>query len=897
MAAMRGIGKPGERSPSRLDDPVAADVAEELRFHIEGTVDELVRAGWSEGEARAEAQRRFGDLVRIGDQCKDIGRQREKRWKRRELMHDMMQDVRYAMRSLKRSPSFALIAVLTLGLGIGATTAIFTVVNAVVLRPLPFEDPDRLFLIWERNEIDGVDRDSPSPPNFLDWREAATSFTAMAAWNDGSLTMTGTDRPEVLTAIGATSNFFEVFGVRPILGRTFAEGEDAGGGGRVAVLGYGAWQRIFAASSGVLGQAIILDGQPHEVIGVMPPEFRVPRSNIDVWVPSDYTNQHRQSRYLSVIARLRPGVTETGAEAEMQAIGDRLRVQYPEANHGFTPYLVSVQDQLVGRAGAALVIVFAAVGFVLLLACTNVANLVLGRSAAREAEIAVRASLGAGRGRLRMQFLTENALLGVLGGILGIAIAWGGVGLFLQLAPSALPRIEEVSVDGRVLAFALGTAVMTGLLLGLAPAARAAGARLTDVLREGGLRGTGSRKSELTRRILVISEVALSLVLLIGAGLAVRSLMRLRSVDPGFATQQVYVARVNLGGPAYGAGRPLPESNALKVNYFRDLLERLHAIPGVRSAGVTSTLPLTPAGIDFNLAYHAEGHPLLPEGQAPQTDYRIASPGYFEAMDIPLVRGRTFNDFDRDGSQRVVMLNESLAERLWPGENPIGKRITIYYVNNVDWEVVGMVGDTRHQSLSAAPPAQMFVPLAQAEVLFGYMTVVVRTQGNIAGLVDRMRDAATAIDPNEPLYDFATIETLLAEATELDRVAAFVFGLFAVLALVLSAAGIYGVISYQVARRTREIGVRMALGATRRKVVSGVVGEAAVLASVGVALGLGGAALATRVASGFLYDISARDPLTFVTVSALLLMVAMVAALVPAVRAASIDPLRALRSD
>jgi putative ABC transport system permease protein len=585
------------------------------------------------------------------------------------------------------------------------------------------------------------------------------------------------------------------------------------------------------------------------------------------------------------------------AQTELQAIGERLRVAYPEANAAFTPYLVSAREQLVGRAGTALVIVFAAVGFVLLLACTNVANLVLGRSAARGPEIAVRASLGAGRGRLRMQLLTENAVLGVLGGSLGIGIAWAGVTLFLRLAPSTLPRVEEIAMNWRVLAFALVTSVATGLMLGAVPAARAAGAGLTDVLREGGLRGTGNRRSELTRRILVVSEVALSLMLLIGAGLAIRSLARLRSIDPGFATDNVYVTRVNLGGQEYGAGRPLLEANALKINYFNALLERIRSLPGVRTAGATSTLPLTPAGIDFNLPYRAEGHPLVPEGQAPQTDYRIASAGYFESMDLPLVRGRAFNEFDRSGAQRVVVLNQSFAERLWPGEDPIGKRITIYYVDDVDWEVVGVVGDTRHRSLSAAPQAQMFVPLEQAEVLFGYMTVVVRTRNAVPGLVERLRDAATAIDPNEPLYDFDTIETLLAEATEMDRIAAFVFGLFAVLALVLSAAGIYGVISYQVARRTREIGVRMALGATRGYVVSVVVAEAALLAGIGVAIGLAGASLATGIASGFLHDISARDPLTFASVSAILLSVAMVAALVPALRAASIDPLQALRAD
>jgi predicted permease len=879
---------------------VAEEISDELRFHIEGRARELEGEGWEEGAALEEAARRFGNVSRIDAECRALSRQRINRQRRGEQMNTLWRDLLYGVRTLRKNAGFSAIAVLTLGLGIGATTAIFTVVDGVLIRPLPWEDPDRLVLVWEQNLTQGLEQQPPSPPNFIDWREGTRSFSGLAALMGMSLTLTGVSEAEVLPTTAATANFFEVLRAQPLIGRTFASGEDVGtgialgstsgvaGAAPVVVLSYGTWQRLFAADPSVVGRTMVLNGAPFEVIGVMPPDFRIPQPGVALWVPVGFTaGTHRQARYLTVLGRLADGVSMEEASADVNAVAARLDELYPESNDNWRVSLIRVQDYIVGGSRGILLVVFAAVGFVLVLACVNVANLVLGRAIGREGELAVRTALGASRGRLRSQLMAESVLLGLAGGALGIALAYAGVRAFLQLEPEALPRAEEIGVDARILVFALVAAVTTGLLFGLIPGVRSSRHALGAFLREG--RQVGSRRSDAIRKCLIVAEVALSLVLLVGAGLAIRSLQRLQSVDPGYDRAGVLAARISLDQPRY-------PQNADRVRYFERLLEQLGEVRGVMSAGVTNTLPLT-HGIDFNLPYRAEGQPELPEGQLPQADYRIISPGYLESMGITVARGRGFTAEDRAESRRVLLINRTFADQLWPGQDPIGKQITIYYVNNQLWEVIGVVADTRHLGLSAPPTAQMFVPLAQAEVVFGFMTVVVRKDANATGVEQRIRQAATALDPSEPFYDFQTIEALVSDATARDRLAALVFTTFALLAIGLSAAGIYGVISYQVARRTREIGVRIALGAARSRVVSGVVAEAAMLAGIGILLGLGTAVAATGVASGWLYGISARDPLTFVTVSMMLLSIALVAAFVPAWRAASVHPVQALRQE
>jgi predicted permease len=609
-----------------------------------------------------------------------------------------------------------------------------------------------------------------------------------------------------------------------------------------------------------------------------------------VWFPVNFADPsyHRQTRYMTVLGRLRQGVTIAEASAEMDAIAVRLEQQYPESNTGWRVRLVDAREQVVGDARTVLLLVLAAVGFVLLLACVNVANLLLGRATARGGELAVRAALGASRGRLRAQLVAESVVLGSVAGVIGVGIAYAALRAFLLLEPEAVPRAAEVGIDGRILVFAFFASLATGIFFGLVPAARALGDDLSATLREGSGRTIGGRAKEKARRLLIVSEVALALVLVVGAGLALRSLARLRALDPGYQTEHVLAARVSLGGSRYQPREP-------KLQYFETLVERIGQLPGVGSAAITSTLPLDPAGIDFDLGYHAEGHPVVGEERAEQVAYRIVSPGLIEALGIELLRGRDFNSFDRPASTPVLLVNRAFAERHWPGQDAIGKRVLLYYVQNREYEVVGLVDDTRHRSLASPPAEQVFVPLSQAEVLFGYMTVVVRTRGEAPGLEEQIREVAIEMDATEPLYDLQTLETLRGRATARERLAAIVFAAFALLAIVLSAAGIYGVISYQVARRTREIGVRMALGAGRGSVVARVVGEAVGLAAAGVAIGLVVALLATRSAATFLFGISATDPVTFAGTAALLMAVAVLAALLPALRAASIHPLQALR--
>jgi putative ABC transport system permease protein len=526
------------------------------------------------------------------------------------------------------------------------------------------------------------------------------------------------------------------------------------------------------------------------------------------------------------------------------------------------------------------------VGFVLLIACANVANLLLGRSHAREREISVRTALGAGRARVVSQLLTESLVLGAMGGGVGIALALGGVDLLVALEPTGLPRLEEVGVDPVSLAFAGAASLLTALIFGLAPALHASRRSVADTLRRSTSLGGGS--PERARSALVVAEIAVSLVLLVGAGLLTRSLLQMRSVDPGFVAEDVMIARVSLGAEY--------ATNESKARYFEEALRRIRETPGVLAAGVTSVLPMDPAGIDFDLPYLAEGHPARPEGEVPQTDYRIVSDGYFEAMGMEILRGRDFGSFDRAETQRVLILNESFADQLWPGQDPIGKTITIYYVNDVPWEVVGVVEDTRHRGLGAPAPAQMYVPMAQSERLFGYMHFAMKTSG-AAETLRAVRSAAVEVDAKYPLYDVSSMASIMAATTERDRFVAALLGAFAMLALCLAAVGIHSVVAYHVTERTPEIGLRMALGAGRSTVLREVLRKAATVAVAGVLVGVVGAAATTRVMRSLLVDVSPLDPVTFGGTSAILIVVALVAALVPALRAATMDPAGALRSD
>jgi predicted permease len=896
-----------------LGPNVPADVDDELEFHIQTRADELVLRGLSPSAARTRAVTEMGDLGRAKRECVAIGERENRKHRLRDWLETRGQDVRLAARALRRSPSFATVAVLTLALSVGATTTIFTIVDGVLIRPLRLAAPDGLVSLFETNRDRGIDQQLPSGPNVLDWRKEARSFSGMAAYRLESFTLTGGSSPDVVRGAGVTANLFDVLGVPPLLGRDFRRGEDEVGGARVIVLSYGAWQQRFGGTRETIGRVLIIDRKPFEVVGVMPPGFAFP-SRVEAWRPADMSRaassvglndgakEDRQARYLGAIARLRPGVTQRQAEQEMTGIAAALARTYPVEDGGWSAKVVPLRDTVVGNVERLLLLLFAAVGFVLLMACANVANLTLGRAIAREPEMALRAALGAGRGRLHLQMLTESLVLALIGGTLGVGFAWAAVRTFLHMAPATLPRLDEVKLDSGVLAFALGISVLTGLLFGLVPSLRVGGTRAELLLREAGRGRVSGRRSDAVRRTLVVGEVALALLLLVGAGLTLRSVLRIFAVDPGYATENVIAARVDLDGDRY-------RGNRAKARYLREITGRIAAIPGVERVGVTTTLPLSPAGINFDLGYVAEGQAVVDPQKVPRVDYRMISPGYLEATGIRLRSGRAFNNFDRIdrdaqtqndstiGGHKVMLVNETFARQNWPGENAIGKHVQLYYFRADAWEVVGVVADTRHAELLSPPRAQVFVPVDQAELLFGYMTIVARTKPGAGDIGPAMRAIAVSLDPSEPLYDIDTIEALRAGATVRERLTATVFGAFALIAVVLAAAGIYGVIAYQVARRTREIGVRIALGASRARVVRDVVREASVLALAGIALGSVGAFAGARLARGMLFGIEPTDPLTFGSVALLLLGVAITAALVPAARAAGIQPVEALRSD
>ena len=841
---------------------------------------------------------------------------RDDRLSLRDRFAAVGRDAHFALRAIRRSPAFAAAATLTLALTVGATTAVFGVVNAILIRPLAVADPDHLVSVYEVNLGRGIAESPPSGPNYLDWRKEARSFSGLAAYRQESLTLTGVSAPDVLNGAGVSANFFDVLGVPPTLGRTFRPGEDEAGGAHVLVLGYGMWRERFGGRADIIGRVLTIDRQPYEVVGIMPETFALPR-HVQLWRPADMgrpgsgaglaegTPESRQARYISVIGRLSAGVGRAQAEQDMASIAASLARTYPIDNSGWTTKLVPLRDSVVGNVEHVLVLVLGAAGLVLALACATVANLTLGRAIAREPEIALRAALGAGGVRLHAQLLTESLMVALIGGSLGALAAWAGLRGFVALAPATLPRLDEVALDARVLGFTLGISAVTGILCGLVPSLRVTRVGTAALLREAGRGGVGSRRSDAVRRALVVGQMALAVLLLVAAGLMLRSVMRVLAVDPGYATQHVVAGHVTLDGERY-------RGNRTKVRYLHELTERVARLPGVRQVGVTTTIPLTPAGVDFQLGYRAEGQAVLSPNQAPKVDFRVISPGYLDAMGIRLLEGRTFTEQDRivrasdstNGapsvevrSPKVMLVNETFARQNWPGQKAVGKRVNLFYFESDAWEVVGVVADTRHAALVSAPKPQVFVPVEQTELLFGYLTIVARTAPGATGIAAGMRAAALAVDPSEPLYDINTIEALRSDATARERMTALLFSAFALVAVVLAAAGIYGVISYQVARRTREIGVRMALGASRGRVLRDVVGEAAGLALLGIALGTGGALAAVRFARGMLYGVAPTDPLTFGAVAALLMVVAIAAALVPAAKASGIQPVEALRAE
>ncbi len=816
----------------------------------------------------------------------------------------MLQDLRYALRMLAKTPGFSAIAVLALALGIGANTAIFTVVNAVLLRPLPYPDSDRLvFLNEESKNLRGM---SVSYLNLLDWQKQNTVFETIGATQPTGLTLTGGDHPELLQARAVNHEFFPMMGIPAAQGRVFSAGDDQRSAARTAILSYGFWQRRFGGRV-MLGQTLSMSGQSYTVVGIMPRNFLYRSGQDEVFIPlglaADQMQQRGNHPGIYAIARMKPGVTVEQARSEMKTIAARLAQQYPDSNAGNSVEVQSYVKAVIGDVRDALVTLFAAVGFVLLIACANVANLLLARANSRQKEVAVRMALGASRFRLVRQLLTESVLLSLIGGGIGLMIAAWGIDLLVKAAPDALPRILEIKIDQPVLWFTLGAAVLTGMLFGLVPALQASSPHLHDTLKEGGrTAGTGGRHR--LRSLLVVSEVALSLVLLAGAGLLMRSFARLRAIDPGLNTDHVLTARLILPGERYPGLRFGPngfEGDDSNIrSFFDELYARGNARPGVKWAGTIPPLPLSGEG--WQTDYRVQSAPRPAAGQYPNTDIHYVSPRYLETMQIPLRKGRNFTDADRDRHNPVVMVNETFARKWWPDREPIGQLIRLNAGTDPRSEndqinpwatVVGVVGDVRQYGLDTQAKTEVYIP--QLQLPRSYTFLVVRTEGDPLAMTNTIRSAVQGIDRDLPLATVQTMDSVLESTVASRKLSTGLLTGFAALALLLAAVGIYGVISYSVTQRTHEIGIRMALGAAQRDVLRMIVGQAFRLMAIGVVTGIVLAAAVSRLIRSLLFQTGPADPLTFAAIVVILTVVAFAASLIPARRATKVDPMIALR--
>jgi predicted permease len=810
------------------------------------------------------------------------------------MMGTLLQDLKYGLRMLAKSPGFTAVAVLTLALGIGANTAIFSVVNGVLLRPLPYPEPDRLVQVYERsaqfNEM------SVSYPNFRDWERMNRSFAGMAAYRGESFNSAGTGQPEHIPGAVVAANFFSVLGVKPLQGRTFTPDEDRQGANPVAIVSEGLWKRRFGGDTAVLGKSLVLDGQVYTVVGVVPRDCHLldPAEVITpLWQWSRRMNLERREFHpgIRVVGRLRPGVSLAQARADMDNIAHGLAEAYPKTNEGQGTTIVPLKNDIVGDVRPMLLLLQAAVGFVVLIACANVANLLLARSVARKREVAVRIALGASRGRVIRQFLTESVLLSLAGGGIGLLLASWGSAPLLAAVPGGLPRREAVGLDGSVLLFTLLLSLLTGILFGLVPALESSRPDMQEALKEGGRSAVGGQRR--TQSALVVSEIALALVLLAGAGLLIRTLQRLWDVNPGLNPQHVLTMQVALS-PSL-----VDDPSAIRTAW-RQLLDRVRNIPGVESAAVTILVPLS--GDDNEMPFWTSGQPPSSMAQMPEALTYITTPGYPRTMGIPLQRGRYFTEQDSEISRKVVVIDEVLAEHFFPGQDPVGKQLQLYMLGPA--EIVGVVGHVKHWGLDADGGAkirdQLYFPFFQIPDQFMRqgktgVTLVLRTGSNPVSAISAVSKQVMGPGKDQPVYNVNSMEQLISSSVARRRFLRMVLVIFAGLALTLAAIGIFGVISYSVSRRTHEIGIRMALGAERRDVLRLVVGQGLGLALLGVAIGLAGAFAATRALSSLLYGISPTDPATFLGVSFLLTAVALLACYIPARRATKVDPIVALR--
>ncbi len=811
-------------------------------------------------------------------------------------MNTLFQDLRYGIRVLAKSRGFTLVAVLTLALGIGANTAIFSVVNSVLLRPLPYKDADRLVIVWEQNPHRGWYQNIVSMANFLDWRKQNHVFTDLAAIDPTPFNLAGgAGEPVEIGGERVTANLFSLLGVQPVRGRAFLPEDDKPGSAPVAVLSYGLWQRRYGGDPALVGKQISLDGESYTVVGVMPAGFSDLYTsyfavNAQVWVSGlDLRPNGRTNHAYMALTRLKPGVTLAQAQAEMDAIARGIEQQDPE-NKGWGVGLVSLHDQVVGYARPALLVLLAAVAFVLLIACANLANLLLARAAGREREMAVRTALGASRSRVIRQLLTESLLLSILGGGLGVVLAAWGTTVLVAMSPSILlqmsPGLESVGINLRVLSYALGLALATGLLFGLVPAYGTSNPDLNESLKEGGRSFTESSRRHRARGALVVSEFALAVTLLVGAGLMIRTLVHAHQVDLGFNPEHVLTMKVPLRGPRY-------KEPSRQVEFFPQLVARIQVLPGVEAVSVSRGLPMEGwDGMDFV----TEDNPNPPPGDVPDANYIVIGPDYFRAMGIRLRKGRAFTEADTPASQQVVIVSEELARKYWPGQEAIGKRLKAGREVELPWRmVVGIVGNVRTQGQDVGFVPELYLPLNQYPWLLHPRHLVIRTALNPSVITSAVRREVAALDKDQPVADVRTLDQLAAEPLAQRQFLMVLLGVFAFLALALAAVGIYGVMAYSVAQRTHEIGIRMALGAEQRDVLKLIVARGLLLAVAGVGAGLAAAFALSRLMAGLLYGVRPSNPATFAIVSVTLVTVALAASYIPARRATKVDPMVALR--
>ncbi len=853
------------------------ELEEEMRLHLEMKAEENIAAGVSPEEASYAARRQFGNQTLLREVSRDM-------WAVRSI-ETLFQDLRYGLQMMARNRGFTAVAVLTLALGIGANTAIFSVVSAALLRPLPYPEPDKLVVIGEWRIREGV-KNVVAPADFLDWRARNQVFTNMAAKNEISVDLSGGNEPERARAGRVTASFFDTLGVKPMLGRGFLAEEEQEGRDGVVIMNHDLWQRRFGADHNIVGRRISLSGMSVEVVGVLPPSFRFPNEKLALWLPLVTTGQQTRSNHsLAVYARLKPGVTLSQARAEMERIGEQLRREYPQENENHTAFVISLREEISGDMRRPLLILFAAVGLVLLIACANVANLQLVRAIARQKELAVRAALGAGRWRIARQLLTESALLAALGALLGMLLAWWTVGAFASLLPPSVLHLTGAPLDLRVLGFTLAISLLTGALSGLAALLQASSVNLNDALKEGGRSAGATRQG--ARSAVVVVELALAITLLIGAGLLIRTFWKLHGVSPGFDPQNALTAQIVLPSARY------PREQ--RARFFQQLSERARALPGVQAVGAISLLPVTGGfgGTSIAIEGRAEMTDLAPQAR-PRIFSRTVMPEYFQAMGIPLLKGRFMTSKDDSNAPLVALINQTAAQRYWPGQNPLGQRVQIGG-GNPRKEVIGIVGDVKHRGgLDQDILPEVYFAWAQYPEQGG--TLIVRGQ-NVASLVPALRNQVQQLDKDLPLSNLRLLEEVVEDSIAEQRSYALLLAIFAGIALALAAIGIYGVLSYAVTQSTHEIGIRMALGAQQRDVLKLVVGQGMLLTLLGVAAGLAAAGASTRLMKTMLFDVSPTDPLTFTVITLLLTFVALLACWIPARRAMRVDPMTALRSE